>query len=134
VKEEVVAAPPVKGEPIVKSEVPLKVALDKIYFAFDSDVLTDQSREALYKDAETIIKKTTGKYTLEGHCDERGSDEYNMALGEKRAKAVQKYLLTLGVAPERLSTISFGEEKPAEPGHDEGAWAKNRRVEFNHQH
>lgn len=107
-----------------------KAALETIYFAYDSDVLTEQSRDSLYKSAETIIKKTSGPYALEGHCDERGSDEYNLALGEKRAKAVYKYLLTLGVAPERIATISYGEERPANPGHDETAWAKNRRVEF----
>ena len=67
---------------------------------------------------------------IEGHCDERGSDEYNLALGEQRAQAAARYLTTLGISGERLSTISFGKEKPADPGHDENAWAKNRRDEF----
>jgi len=109
----------------------VKSALEKIYFAFDSFALTEQSRETLYKNAEQIIKKSTAKYTVEGHCDERGSDEYNLALGEKRAKSAYNYLITLGVPAERLSTVSFGEERPADPGHDEEAWAKNRRAEFS---
>jgi peptidoglycan-associated lipoprotein len=68
--------------------------------------------------------------TIEGHCDERGSDEYNLALGERRAKAVKSYLAALGIAPDRLSTISYGEEMPATVGRDESAWSKNRRAEF----
>lgn len=124
------AAPsPVAAEP-VKAEEEFKGELEKIYFAFDSDALSDQSRDTLYKNAETIIKKTKGKLFIEGHCDERGSDEYNLALGEKRAKAALKYLQTLGVAPERISIISYGEERPADSGHTEEAWAKNRRAEF----
>jgi peptidoglycan-associated lipoprotein len=68
---------------------------------------------------------------VEGHCDERGSDEYNLALGQKRADAAVKYLRALGIAPQRLSSVSFGKEKPAQPGHDEAAWSKNRRDEFS---
>ena len=67
---------------------------------------------------------------IEGHCDERGTEEYNIALGERRANSAKKYLINLGVNPSQLSTISFGEEKPADPGHNEEAWAKNRRDEF----
>jgi peptidoglycan-associated lipoprotein len=67
---------------------------------------------------------------IEGNCDERGSDDYNMALGERRAKAAKDYLVNLGIASDRISTISYGEEKPADPGHDEEAWARNRRAEF----
>ncbi len=67
---------------------------------------------------------------IEGHCDERGSDEYNLALGERRAQAAMNYLATLGVPASRMSTISYGEEKPLDPGHNEEAWAKNRRAEF----
>jgi peptidoglycan-associated lipoprotein len=65
---------------------------------------------------------------LEGHCDEQGADTYNLALGERRAQAVRSYLLTRGIAPQRLAVISYGEDLPADPGHDEAAWAKNRRV------
>jgi peptidoglycan-associated lipoprotein len=67
---------------------------------------------------------------LEGHCDERGTVEYNLSLGEKRAKAVKDYLVGLGISADRLSIISYGKERPADPGHNEEAWAKNRRVEF----
>jgi peptidoglycan-associated lipoprotein len=70
------------------------------------------------------------KLRIEGHSDERGSAEYNLALGERRAKAAAKYLVTMGVKPDRLSTISYGEEHPAVQGHDESAWSKNRRDEF----
>jgi peptidoglycan-associated lipoprotein len=76
------------------------------------------------------MKNNSLKVQIEGNCDERGSDEYNLALGEKRAKSAMKYLETLGVPAERLSVISYGKEKPADPGHDEAAWAKNRRDEF----
>ena len=67
---------------------------------------------------------------VEGHCDERGTVEYNLALGERRAQSVKSYLVNLGVTDARLSTISYGEEKPASEGHDEGAWVKNRRAAF----
>ena len=75
-------------------------------------------------------KNSALKVRIEGHCDERGSDEYNLALGERRAKAAMNYLVTLGIADKRLSVISYGKEKPVDPGHDEAAWAKNRRAEF----
>jgi peptidoglycan-associated lipoprotein len=104
--------------------------LENIYFDFDSFILTAPSRATLSKNAEFLLKNNTLKVRIEGNCDERGSDEYNLALGEKRAKSAMKYLITLGVAAERLSIISYGKEKPADPGHDEAAWAKNRRDEF----
>jgi len=108
----------------------LESELQKIYFNFDSADLSDQSRAALSKNAELLAKQPSVKLQIEGNCDERGSDEYNLALGERRAKAAKDYLVNLGVQPERLSTISYGEEKPVDPGHDEAAWAKNRRDEF----
>jgi peptidoglycan-associated lipoprotein len=104
--------------------------LETVYFDFDSFVLTATARDVLSKDAEQIKKKISGKIQVEGHCDERGSDEYNLALGEKRARAAMNYLVTLGVAADRLSVISYGKEKPAEKGTGEAAWAKNRRAEF----
>ena len=108
----------------------LQAELQKIYFNFDSSALSDEARSALSKNAELLGKNPSAKVSIEGHCDERGSDEYNMALGERRARAAQDYLVNLGVQSERLSTISYGEEKPADPGHDEAAWSKNRRGEF----
>ena len=108
----------------------LQNELQKIYFNFDSADLSQESRSVLSKDAELLAKQTGVTVRIEGNCDERGSDEYNLALGERRAKAARDYLVNLGVQPERLSVISYGEEKPADPGHDEAAWAKNRRDEF----
>jgi peptidoglycan-associated lipoprotein len=108
----------------------LENELQKIYFNFDSADLSAESRTALSKNAELLAKQPSVSIRIEGNCDERGSDEYNLALGERRAKAAKDYLVNLGVQPERLSVISYGEEKPADPGHDEAAWAKNRRDEF----
>ncbi len=134
-KEEKLAAEPVKEAPIAKEETTTAPAaqeqtLERIHFDFDSYVLTKDARDILTKDAELLLKKLAGKVTIEGHCDERGSDEYNLALGEKRAKAAMNYLVTLGVPADRLSIISYGKEKPLDPGHDEAAWAKNRRAEL----
>ena len=113
------------------AEAAAEAALGKIYFDFDSYVLSQTARDTLATDAEYLLKKNPAiKVQIEGNCDERGSDEYNLALGEKRAKAALNYLTTLGVPAARLSFISYGKEKPADPGHDEAAWAKNRRDEF----
>lgn len=101
------------------------------YFDFDKSDLRSDARNALSKNAETILKSFVGaKIQIEGHCDERGSAEYNIALGENRAKSAQKYLTTLGVKEENLSIISYGKEKPAVQGTGEDAWSKNRRAEF----
>lgn len=108
-----------------------QTALEKVYFNFDSSDLSKSSRDVLSHDAEILLKEQkNAKVRIEGNCDERGSAEYNLALGERRAKAAAKYLATLGVPPERLTTISYGKEKPAVQGSDESAWAKNRRDEF----
>lgn len=105
--------------------------LETVYFDFDKSDLKKETRDVLAKDAEQLMKAlATSKVQIAGHCDERGSDEYNLALGERRAKSVKSYLVTLGVAADRLSTISYGKERPAVQGHDEAAWAKNRRAEF----
>ena len=122
----------VKEEPLKEpAQAQAVAALEKVYFDYDSYVLSQPARENLDKDADYLLKKAPSlKVQIEGHCDERGSDEYNMALGEKRAKAAFSYLVTLGVPATRLSIISYGKEKPADPGHDEAAWAKNRRAEF----
>ncbi len=104
--------------------------LKTIYFDFDSYALRQSDRDILYNNADYLLKKYKGKVKIEGHCDERGSDEYNLALGENRAKAALNYLLTLGVPADQLSIISYGKERPADNGNNEEAWAKNRRVEF----
>jgi peptidoglycan-associated lipoprotein len=105
--------------------------LNAIYFEYDSTTLSAEARQALVQNADWLKTNPDVNVTIEGHCDERGSDEYNFALGENRAVAVKKYLSELGVAVARLATISYGEERPATDGHDEMAWAKNRRSEFN---
>lgn len=108
----------------------MRKALENIYFDFDSSTLSDTARQALSRNFETLKKNPPVKIRIEGHCDERGSDDYNLALGERRAQAAFRYLTSLGIPAGRLSTISYGNEKPADRGHDEAAWAKNRRDEF----
>jgi peptidoglycan-associated lipoprotein len=108
----------------------LKAALEKVYFDFDSFTLSREARDALEKNASILKNEKAAMVQIEGNCDERGSDEYNLALGEKRARSAMRYLAAMGVPADRLSVISYGREKPADPGHDEAAWAKNRRDEF----
>lgn len=109
--------------------------LETVYFDFDSAALRPDAIATLQKNAEKIKmalqKNPNIIIQLAGHCDERGTQEYNLALGERRALAVRDYLIKLGVPSQNLITISYGEEFPADPGHNEAAWAKNRRVEFN---
>lgn len=103
---------------------------ETVYFAFDDYTLNSEAQSKLQGLADHLKKSQGTLVQVEGHCDERGSIEYNLALGERRAQSVKNYLTQLGVEAGRLSTISYGEEKPAAEGHDEGAWAKNRRAEF----
>ncbi len=103
--------------------------LKNIYFGFDSSNLTAASKQTLKENADYLAKVPGSKIVLEGNCDERGTDEYNLALGERRARSAFEYLRSLGVAKDRMSTVSYGESKPAEAGHNEAAWSKNRRVE-----
>lgn len=106
------------------------VMLEDIYFDFDKSLIRDDAKPVLGKVA-AYMKKTPGaKLQIEGHCDERGTSEYNIALGQRRADSTKKYLVNLGVDGDRLSTITYGEEKPADPGHNKAAWAKNRRAVF----
>jgi peptidoglycan-associated lipoprotein len=105
---------------------PLKPA----FFALDSYQLDDSGRATVTSDAEILKKYPTWKITIEGHADERGTAEYNLALGEKRAAAVKAYLQSLGIPEDRLKTISYGKEFPFDPGHDDAAYAKNRRAHF----
>jgi peptidoglycan-associated lipoprotein len=101
-----------------------------IYFPLDSYSLDDASRAALDANAKLLRDHADLSVRVEGHADERGTVEYNMSLGEKRADSVRDYLVAAGVSASRLSTISYGKERPAVDGHDEVAWSKNRRVEF----
>jgi peptidoglycan-associated lipoprotein len=103
---------------------------EKIYFDFDRSELKPEARAVLTKKADWLRSNPKYKIRIEGHCDERGSTEYNLALGERRANAAWKFLNALGVSGDRMSVISYGEERPDDPGHSEQAWAKNRRDEF----
>jgi peptidoglycan-associated lipoprotein len=101
-----------------------------VHFEFDSSQLDDAARAELQRLAEWMSTRGGATVTLEGHTDDRGTDEYNLALGERRARAMRDYLTRLGVPPARIKTISYGEERPAATGADEGAWAENRRGEI----
>jgi peptidoglycan-associated lipoprotein len=101
-----------------------------IFFEYDSFDLTIEAKKILAEKAGFLNSHSTIKVRIEGNCDERGTEEYNLALGERRAKAAQDYLVFLGIASERLATVSYGEEKPFDGGHNEAAWAKNRRTHF----
>ncbi len=105
-------------------------APEAIFFAFDDYTLSMEAQERLSALSEHVKANEGAVVQIEGHCDERGSIEYNLALGERRAQSVKNYLVQLGVDPARLSTISYGEEKPSVEGHDESAWGQNRRANF----
>jgi peptidoglycan-associated lipoprotein len=106
-------------------------SLDPVYFDMDRAVLRTDARASLKARADAIKQHPEwGIITIQGHCDERGSDEYNLALGDRRASAVKNYLLDLGVPASRLTTVTFGENRPAVAGHDENAWRFNRRSEL----
>jgi peptidoglycan-associated lipoprotein len=104
--------------------------MDTVYFEFDQATLSDLAKETLVRNAEWLRANPNARIQVEGNADERGTPEYNLALGERRAAAVKSYLSSLGVEGSRLVTISYGEERPADPGHGEEAWEKNRRVDF----
>lgn len=107
-----------------------KIGAERIYFEFDKSDLSDTARQALTDKAELLKKYPALTVLVEGHCDDRGTNEYNMALGERRARAAYEFLILLGIDSSRLSIISYGEEYPAVPGATEDAWSKNRRDEF----
>ena len=103
---------------------------EDVHFAFDSSLLDAEAERILEQKATWLQDNGAVSVQIEGHCDERGTSAYNLALGERRANSVQEYLTVLGVDPSRLSTISYGEEVPFAPGHDEAAWSLNRRAHF----
>jgi peptidoglycan-associated lipoprotein len=104
--------------------------LENIYFDYDQYDLTPEALQALAVNASVLKAYPEAKIIIEGHCDERGTVEYNLALGEKRASAAREYLTSLGVNPAQISTISYGKERPVDSRHTEEAWSKNRRAEF----
>ena len=100
---------------------------DRVFFGYDSSDLDSDALELLQDQVAWLKQNSNVSVTIEGHCDERGTREYNLALGEKRAQAVKNYLIGLGISPDRVSTISYGKERPAVVGSNDGAWAQNRR-------
>jgi peptidoglycan-associated lipoprotein len=104
--------------------------LADIPFDYDQYTLTTEARDILANHAVYLKKNKSVTVQIEGHCDERGTVEYNMALGQKRADATKEYLVLMGLEASRFTTISYGEERPIDPGHDENAWSKNRRAHF----
>jgi peptidoglycan-associated lipoprotein len=103
---------------------------DDVRFDFDKSEVREDGRKTCQVVADYLKKNPRAKLQIEGHCDERGTAEYNIALGDRRATAVMTYLVSLGVSKEALSTVSFGKERPLDPGSNEDAWAKNRRAHF----
>jgi peptidoglycan-associated lipoprotein len=118
---------PVVQPPVVQEKVPV---LEDVFFDFDKYNLTDESKRTLERNSQELKSAKSSRIIIEGHCDERGTVDYNMALGEKRAKAAKDYLTSLGIGPDRIEVISYGKSRPFDPRHNEDAWAKNRRGHF----
>jgi len=132
-KAELAAKKEPEPEPVAKEVEIEKTGPDRmvtVYFGFNEATLTDETRTGLNNNAEYLRNHEGQRIQIEGHCDSRGSTEYNLALGERRAMAVRKYLVKLGVDPKRLEIISYGEERPVDPAQNEDAWTQNRRAEF----
>jgi peptidoglycan-associated lipoprotein len=119
-----------KKEPGIAGEVFESRLLKDIHFDFDKYDILPEDAQILKENAALLSKYPQVKVQVEGHCDERGTNEYNLALGERRANAAKKYLVSLGISADRISSISYGEEKPLDTGHNEEAWANNRRGHF----
>jgi len=119
-----------KKEPGIAGEVFESRLLKDIHFEFDKYDIRPGDAGTLKENAALLMNYPKVKIQVEGHCDERGTNEYNLALGERRANAAKKYLLSLGISTDRISSISYGEEKPLDAGHNEEAWSKNRRGHF----
>ena len=125
------------GETGVPTATPMRMEATKqieelqtVYFDFDSDALTDAAKATLDKDAEWLSANPGVHVLIEGHCDERGTVEYNLNLGQRRSDSVREYFISKNLDPATLHTISYGKERPIDEGHSEEAWAKNRRVQF----
>lgn len=118
------------GVPDKPDEATLGCGDTPVYFELDSSALAAESTAVVKAVVSCLVSNKGWKVTVEGHADERGGTQYNLALGERRARTVADYLKNAGVEGNRVSTVSFGEEKPADAGHTEAAWSKNRRVEF----
>ena len=142
VKEKPVAPPPPREEVIAKEQPPViqeqpivrepepSGTLGDAYFDFDRSDIRPDARKVLESDATWLKSNSRARIKIEGHCDERGTTEYNLALGQRRAEATKRFLVALGIDVSRLSTISYGEERPVCTDHQEGCWSKNRRSHF----
>jgi len=130
----VVTKPAMTEEEIFMSksleQINLETPLKMIQFDYDQYVIREDARPILDGDASWMKKFSSAKILIEGHCDERGTEEYNMSLGEKRAKATFDSLSAMGVAPDRMKVISYGKSQPLDAGHTEASWQKNRRAQF----
>lgn len=125
--------PPPEQKPAAPAPAPtvdMMVMQEDIYFAFDKSTLSPMAQENLRRKAEWLRANPAATVTIEGHCDERGTNEYNLALGDRRAESAKSFLTDLGIDAKRMATISYGEERPVDPRHNEEAWAKNRRAHF----
>jgi len=138
-KVEKVEEPVVKEPVLSEEEIFLQKSLEQInrekplaniYFDYDKALIREDAKPVLEANSSWLNKFKTIKILIEGHCDERGTEEYNLALGEKRAKNTMDYLTTLGIAANRMRIISYGKSQPVDPSHDEAAWQKNRRAQF----
>ena len=114
----------------VETTATAESSVHDINFDFDSSIISPDAREILKVNADFLLKKRVSTIVIEGHCDERGTAEYNMALGQRRAQETKKYLVNLGIKESIIRTISYGAERPLDPNNTEEAWAKNRRVHF----
>jgi peptidoglycan-associated lipoprotein len=131
-REEVIAKeqPPVVGEqPITRQPEP-GISLSDVYFDFDRSDIRPDARKTLESNAAWLKSNSRARVRIEGHCDERGTNEYNLALGQRRAESTKRVLVALGIDASRLSTITYGEERPVCSDHQEGCWSKNRRSHF----
>lgn len=137
--EKVEEAPAVKKPELTEEEIFMSKSLEQInleaplkmiHFDFDRYFIREDAKPVLEANAAWLKKFRPAKILIEGHCDERGTEEYNLALGEKRAKSTMDYLVSLGVSADRIKIISYGKSQPLDPGHDEIAWQKNRRAQF----
>jgi len=129
----VVPPEPLRGDDVSSvslEEINKNSPLKPVFFEYDSDELSGEGQKILDENASLLKKNATWTVTIEGHCDERGTAEYNLALGERRAVAARAYLVSLGIPADRLRTVSYGKEFPFDPGHSETAFSKNRRAHF----
>jgi len=128
--QEVVVVEEVKEPVVMAEEVVEEIEVGDIFFAFDVYALSPEARKILANNAEILRGASGVKILVEGHCDERGTREYNLALGERRANSVKKYLVSLGISGSRIQTVSYGEDRPFKMGSNESAWKQNRRAHF----